>query len=565
MKSVMKKAMALGIIFIMLLLLGGCTAEKKKDKADVARIEWSDYDELLARSASEVDPERRALILHQAEDMLLDTGCLIPLFHSRSSYLKKPDIEGVYLYNDQVDFSHIRKAGADKISINISTEISNADPMSGTTADLISVCLDTYARLLKVDETGAIVPDLAESYTVSEDGLTYEFILRDDLKWSDGSGLDAHDFEYSWKRAASSQNGFEYGSLYDCIVGYPDDLDVHSSEDGKKFTVRLSNPCAYFTGLCTFPPFSPVKQEQVENAAGYKDAAGKVVSPSAWGTEGNIISCGPYVLGDWTHNQSMTLMKNPYYYDADSVVTETVELMLTSDSAAAYSAYQSGAISLMKGKVPSDILPTLINDPEFYEIPQNNTASIAFNCKSEFFAGMTEKEAKTFRKALGYVVDREFIVKVALTGMEEIALTYVPKGMHCGEGKLFGETEGYEYPYPGGYYPKKPDLDKAREMLESIGYEFGDDGKLKTPVYLEYMYNSAASNEAVAVALQADFAQLGIVLTPTVREWNVYIGEMNTGNFECGRDQWSADYDDPYGMLNNYKSDSGNNKAQLGK
>ena len=116
----------------------------------------------------------------------------------------------------------------------------------------------------------------------------------------------------------------------------------------------------------------------------------------------------------------------------------------------------------------------------------------------------------------------------------------------------------------GGYYPSSADLDLAREMLRSIGFSFGEDGKLTRPVTVEYLYNAAESNNAVAACLQADLAQLGINLVLSAMEWNVFLGERKSGRFESARGSWNADYDDPYGMLIMFTSNSANNDPRLG-
>ena len=377
--------------------------------------------------------------------------------------------------------------------------------------------------------------------------------------------LDAKDFEYSWKRGAASANGFENGPMFDCISGYPDDLDVTASGDGKTLTVKLADPCPYFTQLCVTSPYSPVQKNQVENAEGYKDASGSVVNPSAWAVDAPIISCGAYVLEKWEHNSKMVLVKNPYYYDADNVSVDKLELMLNSDPASLYAAYSADNISVLEGSVPSDILPTLKNSPEFYTAISNTSTSIIFNEDADIFKGMTKQEAATFRKALGWTIDRQFIVDVVTAGPAEPATAYVPGNMSTGTDFEFSKTPGYSYPEGDGYYTASPDLDRARNMLESIGFKFGKDGKLVSPVSIEYKYNSAGNNEAIAVALQADCAQLGINLIPTAREWAVFLGERNQRAFESSRDSWTADYDDPNTFLCNFRSYDPNNKTGLGQ
>ncbi len=571
MNKACKKIVALTAASVLAFSLSACGTNQDRlpgtgTKGIVEKIDWSGYDELLAESTRETDPVKRALILHKAEDMLIDTGAIAPITSGKSYMLVKTYITGVEFANDgNVNLAYMDGGNTKTIGVNLCSEVTKLDPVANTTIDISQIAQNTYARLLKKDADGNILPDLAESYTVSDDGLVYEFTLRDGLKWSDGSEFSAEDFVYSWKRAAASNNAFEYGNMYDCISGYPDDLDVKASDDGKILTVRLSNPTMYFPQLCCHSSYTPVQRKQVEAASGYKDASGKVINPSAWATEGPVISNGPFVVAEWKHNEKIVLKKNPYYYDADNVKTESVIMMLTADSASAYSAYLSDSIAVLLDRVPSDVLPTVRNSPEFHLFDKNASSSIMFNVKSPLFAGMTKEEAATFRKALRWTIDSQFMVDVVGSGNRVTCGTYVPKTMSDGTGKRFSETEGHSYPEEGGYYNPQPDLDKAREMLESIGFEFGDDGKLKKPITIEYLYPSNAGNEATAVALQADLARLGINLSLSSREWAVFLGEESNGNYEMAMTNWNADFDDPYNFLSLYITDNPNNRAQLGR
>lgn len=117
-----------------------------------------------------------------------------------------------------------------------------------------------------VDGTPTLSPELAESYTMSEDGLTYEFILREGLKWSDGQDFKASEIVFSWNRAASEALGADYGFMYDIVEGYGTDaLNVVADDDARTVTVKLNNPTPYFIELCAFPAFYPVREDVVDD------------------------------------------------------------------------------------------------------------------------------------------------------------------------------------------------------------------------------------------------------------------------------------------------------------
>lgn len=564
----------ISLVLSLVIVLSLCSCGKA-DKASygsgqegvVEDIHWEEFDGLLDKSMAELDIDKRAMLLHQAEDKLLGEGFMIPLFFSTKSYLVKRYVEGAYLQGNgnTVLTRAYRKDGEKSISVCEASEPENLDPAGKSSSNVTTIGLQIHAGLTRVNANGDNVPDLCESYQVSEDGRTYTFVMRDNLKWSDGSKLDAKDFEYSWKRASNVKNGLEYTPLFDVLKGYPNNVDVKASDDGKIFTVNLTNPCVYFLTLCSFPPFSAVQQEAIESAEGYKNAQGKVVGPSAWAKDAGFVTSGPFTVKTWKHNEYIQLVKNPYYYAADEVKLDTINYMITTDSSSAYAAYQTNDIAVLNGLIPQDIIPTLMDDEDFHIKKGISSTAFEINPKSSIFEGMTREEAITFRRAIGYAIDRKFLVNVGLTGIETPATTYVRRDTGVGGNRKFGDTPGYSYPEGSGYYPEDQDLDTARELLKSIGFEFGDDGKLKDPIALEYIYNPASTNEAVAVCIQADLGMLGITIIPSSRDFNVYLGERKAGNYELARYAWAPDYDDPYGTLAEFRSSNQNNGLSLNK
>lgn len=569
-----KTKLIISVILCIILVFSLCscgeangTEHGSGEKGEIADIGWEEYDTALIKSEKELDVDKRAMYLHQAEDKIVGDGFMIPIFFSANTYLVKPYLEGVYIdiAGPMMFTKASRNDGEKDVSVSDVGEPENLDPVGKSTSNVCTIDEHVFAGLTRHNEDGENIPELCESYGVSDDGKTYTFEIRDGLKWSDGTDLDANDFEYSWKRAASSENGLEYGSLYNIIKGYPDELDVSASEDGRTFTVNLNNPCVYFLDLCSFSPFYAVQKDCIENDPGYKNAEGKVVGPSSWGKDAGFVSSGPYIVSQWKHNEKLILKKNPYYYDADNIKLDTISYMITTDSNSSYAAYMADNVSAVNKNIPLDMIPTLKGREDFHAEQGTSTSAIVINPNTSVFRGMTAEEASKFRRAMGFAIDRKFAVNVALTGVEKPATTFVRQNMSVGDGKIFGMTPGYKYPLKNGYYPESADLDTARELLESIGFEFNDDGKLKDPVNIEYVYNPAGSNEAIAVCIQADLANLGINAIPAAKDFNVYLGERNVGKYEMARYSWTPDYNDPYGMLACFKTGDPSNCIVINK
>ena len=538
--------------------------------AEGAEPDWTGYDELIAKIKASTDFVEREALMHQAEDMLMDTGCIVPIYYYNDVYMQKPGVEGVYsnAYGTKY-FMYATNGDSAKLRLQLASEPDKLDPALNSSVDGACLAANSFGGLYTYDAEGQLAPNFATEYTVSDDGLTYVFTMRDGLKWSDGSDLTAKDFEYSWKRAANPETAADYSYMFNGIAGYPDNLDVTASEDGKTLTVVLTAPCAYFLDLAAFPTFYAVKQETVESAEGYLGDDGSVQNPGAWALEAGFVSSGAYTLTEWKHNESMVYTKNPYYWDAENVKLETLEFMLSADDTAIYAAYNSGDLDFID-TVPNDEIQSLLENPEFHIVDQLGTYYICFNVKSDLFAGKTVEQAADMRKAFSKLIDRQYIIDTVGQTGQKIATTFIPEGMADGNGGIFkANDDAYTFPDAEalGYYGEEVDTEGAIELLKSAGYEFDDSGMLSadTPISFEYLTNESSGHIAIAECVQQDLAMIGIDMTIRTCDWNVFLNDRKAGNYDIARNGWVADFNDPINMLEMWTTDSGNNDVQFGR
>ena len=560
----MKKLFAL----LLALLLAVCPALAE----DSAEADWSAYDALVDSIKAESDPAAREALMHEAEAMLMDTGAVVPITYYTDPYMMKTGVEGVYGTIEGFKyFMYATYEGADTLRINLASEPDRLDPALLYTVDGACLAVNSFAGLYTHAADGTLQPELATGYTVSDDGLTYTFTLREGLTWSDGEPLTAEDFVYSWQRAADPANGAVYSYLYSVIAGYGTDagLAVSASEDGLSFTVELAAPCPYMLDLAAFPAFYPVPQHCVEAAEGYLNEDGSLLDPGAWATEAGFVTSGAYTLESWTHDESMVYVKNPNYWNAQSVTMERLEFMLSADDATIYAAYRAGDLDFID-TVPADEMPALLEsgDPEFYVADNLGTYFLCFNVNSPMFEGMTDAQAANVRKAISMLIDRTWISEtVRLT--EPPANTFVPAAMADGNGGTFRQNDD-AYTYPDaedvGYMSLTSDVEGAIALLEEAGYTFeGGVLSAETPLSFEYLVNPGTQHEGVAQLIQEDLAVVGIEMTIRSVEWNVLPGEMMAGNFDVGRLGMNADFNDPICFLEMFTTASGNNFCQLGR
>ena len=569
----MKKFLTLLLALTMVLSLAaaGATAyaadasELVSDAFIDPLADWAQYDELIAQIKAETDFAKRTELMHQAEDILMATNCVIPIYYYNDIYMQKDYVDGIYANPFATKFFMYTTManGADTLRLCLASEPDYLDPALNSSVDGACLAANAFSGLYTYNADGVTTPACAEGYTVSEDGLTYTVTLKEGLKWSDGSDLTAADFVYSWKRAAADETAADYAYMFNGIAGFPNDLAVEAP-DATTFVFTLTAPCAYMEDLMAFPTFFPVKQEVVESYADWQ------TSPGGWCQDaGTWVSNGAYVLTDWNHDVSMTYEKNPYWYDAENVTVEKLEYMLSNDDTAIFAAYNAGDIDFADS-VPTDEIATLLaeENPEFHIVDELGTYYVAFNAKSSIFEGKTPEQAACMREAFTILIDRDYICEnIGQTG-QVAANAFIPLGMADGNGGFF-KTEPVEEGYFDPYAINN-DYDatvaKAIELLEAAGYEF-EDGVLaaSNPIQLEYLTNTTSGHIAIAESIQQDLAVVGIELSIAQQDWNVFLEERKQGNFDFAREGWIADFNDPVNMLEMWTTVSGNNDCQFGR
>ena len=526
--------------------------------------DWTEYEALIKEIKTTTDMENRVALMHKAEDILMGTAAVIPIYYYNDLYLQKTDVEGIYSNLFGFKFFQFATCPRDVLKINLASEPAKVDPALNSSVDGACLAVNMFEGLYTYDAEGQLQPALAESTEVSEDGMTYTFTLRDGLKWSDGTDLTAKDFEYAWKRAAAPETGADYGYMFDAIAHTEDGaLDVTASEDGKTLTVKLVAPCAYFLDLAAFPAYLPVPQAQVEAAEGWE------TNPGAWAAEAGFVTNGAYTMTAWTHEESMVLTKNDNYWRADEVTIPEIDLMLSADDTAILSAYNAGNLDFAD-TVPTNEIASLMGNEDFHVIDNLGTYYAAFNVNSPIFDGKTVDQAIAMRKAFAILIDRPYIVETVGQTGQKVATSYIPAGMADGNGGTFKENgAAYTFPVEDGYYPEEVQdaaIDEAIALLEYAGFKFdGDKLSAETPINITYLTNDGTGHIGVAQIMQQDFAEIGINMTIDTREWNVFLDERKQGNFDFAREGWLADFNDPINMLEMWTSDSGNNDCQFGR
>jgi len=432
------------------------------------------------------------------------------------------------------------------LSVQVGPDPETIDPALNSAVDGGNMLLHSFECLLAVDENGQLVPGQAESWETSEDGLTWTFHLRDGLKWSDGSDLTANDFVYSWKRVCDPMVAAPYAdTVLSMVAGYDKaiegDLDALqvAAQDDNTLVVTLNAPCSYFGSLAAFATLSPVQEATVE------------ANGDAWATSAETyISNGPFYVSEWVPGSYIMMSKNPYYWNADAIKLDGIKWNLIEDSNAAYSAYQTGEVLMIKD-VPTEEIPSLKDNADFHVDPIIGTYYISMNLERDAF-----KDARV-RKALSLAIDRDYVANTLMQGTYSPADNFMGPGWIDMDGKQFKDNAngGQSYIDVNNY---EADLEEAKQLLADAGYPDGEGFPT-----ISYTTNDAGYHKVVAEYVQQAWAQLGIDLQVDIVEWASFTPMRRNGDFDVARNGWVGDYSDPSNMLDLFLSTNGNNDGKF--
>lgn len=407
----------------------------------------------------------------------------------------------------------------------MSGEPETLDPNMNNYASSSNVLLNLFTGLYQYSADGSgVEPACAESYTVSDDGLTYTFKLKEGLKWSDGSPLTAADFEYSWKRELKQETAstaawqlyyIKNGEAYNNGQCEADEVGVKAIDD-TTLEVVLNNPTPYFVNLTAANNFAPVKKEAVEGA-------------EVWTKSAETYVCnGPFMMGEIKPQEGYTLVKNPNYVFADTVALGGVEMIFIEQAEAALSAYNAGDVDAMSGgSIETQAMTQYDGSEELHSYDLIGTSYYDFNCEKEYMT-------KEVRKALSMAITRDTINEVAVPSKPKSAYAFVPYGIPYAD-----ETDDFRTKVGNNLVTE--DVEAAKQLLADAGYPNGEG--LPT---LQLIITNTKENKDKAQILQALWKEnLGVNVDIVTFESKVYWDEHAAGNFDIAFDGWTGDYPDP--------------------
>lgn len=387
---------------------------------------------------------------------------------------------------------------------------------------------DMFEGLTVYNPDGKVIPGVAESWSLSDDGTVYTFKLRDNANWSDGQPVTADDFVFAFKRMEDPKEAAEYANILypiknaEAINGGKADLATLGVKAvaPKTLEITLERPTPYFIELLAHYAALPAPKWAIEKFGG------------DWIKPGNIVCNGAYCLTENVPNDHITSVKNPKYWDAANVKIDKVIYNPSEDQATTERMFEAGELDMvynfqadqmkfLQGKLGKDQVLAAPDLSSYYYVLDTRKAPF---------------DDARVRTAFSMAVDRDFLSEKIFSNTQMPAYSFVPEGI-------------------AGYTPAKPDWasldqldreDKAKELLKEAGY--GQGGK---PLKVDIRFNTNENHKKVATAVADMWKSIGAEVTIQnldVKSHYAYLQEG--GSFDAARCGWQADYADPENFLN---------------
>lgn len=390
--------------------------------------------------------------------------------------------------------------------------------------------INCFEGLVTYDEAGAIVPGNAESWTWNDDLTVFTFKLRDGLKWSDGTPLTANDYVYSALRVLTPETTSQYvNMLSDYIVNAQEFYDgtAAAEEVGVKaiddltLEFTLKAPCPYFVDLVSMWVYYPV-QEATTAANG-----------DQWTASADTYICnGPFKIAEMNMGESMVLVKNENYWDAENVTLDKLTFRYILDVSTALTAYENGEVDGVRTIPSSDYARLKADNAGINVATSYGTVYYDINCSVEPY------DNPLVRKALNLAIDREAIINNvvqtdAIPAYSFLAPGYVVDGVDITEGRSTFELS------------PNADVEAAKAALAEAGYP---DGEGFPALQLSFYADDNVKKIVEAIAAMWE-ENLGITVEVSSADWAVYYDSILSGDYEIGAMGWSADYVNPMSFL----------------
>ena len=407
------------------------------------------------------------------------------------------------------------------------TDPESLDHHKARSTQAAEVLRDIGEGLTGYSATGELVPAAAERWDVSEDGLTYTFHLRDELRWSNGEPLTAQDFVVGMRRLVTPATAAVYAEMLIDIENaagiisgdIPASMLGVEAPDERTLVLRLVQPTPYLLGLLSHPSTFPIHAASVE------------AHGDSFARPGKLVSNGAYRLDAWVPGSIISLKRNEHYWNNAGTAIDAVNYHVLVQDRSELNRYRAGELHITS-TVPADSFAQLREDfaGQLHVAPYLGVYYYGLNLTKEPF-----RDNLALREALSMAIDREELTSSVLGRGETPAYSWVPPGVNNYEAAQVGFVA----------------LDKEeREQLARVRYKEAGYGEDK-PLKIEVRYNTGDLHRKIAVAVQSMWSEvLGAEVTLVNEEFQVLLSNMREAEVtQVFRASWMGDYNDAHTFL----------------
>ena len=418
----------------------------------------------------------------------------------------------------------------------LTVEPESLDPHKTTSNSAGEVLRDIGEGLLTYSEDGSLKGGVASSWDVSDDGLVYSFVIRDNAAWSNGDPVLASDFVFALRRLVDPTTASPYALLLESILNAeqivkgelpPDDLGVVAFDEST-LQIQLEIPTPHFVQLLTHPSAFPLHAESTINLG------------DAFSSPGNFVSNGAYTLVEWIVGSSISLKRNAHYWQNSGSGFDRVSYHIVQESAEV-NRFRAGELDVTSNIDGAQFAAMLDERPNEVRVsPYLGVFYYGFNLKSGLFSDKPD-----LRRALSMAINREALVKAVTRRGESPAYGWVPPGI---DGYV---SRSLDY----STLSKAQREEEARRLYESCGYNSSN------PLAFELRYNTSTVQTRIAVAIQSMWRDvLGAEVTLVNEEFRVLLSNIQSmEETEMFRLSWTGDYNDPLTFLQLFESGNPSN------
>ena len=407
------------------------------------------------------------------------------------------------------------------------------DPAKTSTAVEGHILDELLEGLVAYDNKGVLQPGVADHWDISPDNLVYTFHLRADARWSNGAPVTAGDFVFSFRRLMDPKTGAGYANILYTVRNAEavntgklpvDQLGIRAI-DPRTCEITLDHPAPYFLAqlshLTALPVYAP-------SVARYGDGFARA---------GRLVGNGAFVLKSYLPNDSLVLVKNPYYHAAAEVALDGEIILPLEDRAAALRRFMAGEIDSY------DDVP--IDQIAFVRAHLADSFRVAPSLGSYYYAFDTRQrpfDDVRVRQALSMVIDRDFLATKIWGGTMRPGYSFVPPGMQA-----YGDPATVTWKDDNPFDRE----DEAKRLMAAAGY--GPDH----PLSLTFRTNQSENNKATAVAIADMWKVLGVRTQFIVTDATSHYAFLaSKAPFDIARSGWFADYPDAQNYLFLAESDN---------